>query len=215
MLREVISNEWFTILIVLSLCILAFAKYAFSNRFNDYLWVIGNSKYLKIYAREQKFIDQFDSLLFVNLVISLSIFTFLGYNTLFESLYFDLATFIKLFVGIGAIILIKILLERLIGSLFDIDELIDSYIFQKTNYKNYIGLVLLPINTILIFSIKPTATIIYIVLGVIILINLIGFLTSFKTHQKTILNNLFYFILYLCALEIAPYIILYKLFITN
>ncbi|MEZ4797215.1 MAG: DUF4271 domain-containing protein [Flavobacteriaceae bacterium] len=215
MLREVISNDWFTVLIVLSLCILAFAKYAFSNRFNDYLWVVGNSKYLKIYAREQKFIDQFDSLLFVNLVISLSIFSFVGYNTLVESINFDISTFIKLFVGIGAIILIKILLERLIGSLFDIDDLIDSYIFQKTNYKNYIGLILLPINAILIFALKPSETLIYIVVAIIILINLIGFITSFKTHQKTILNNLFYFILYLCALEIAPYIILYKLFITN
>jgi hypothetical protein len=215
MMREVISNELFTILIVLGLCILAFAKYAFSNRFNDYLWVIGNSKYLKIYAREQKFIDQFDSLLFVNLIISLSIFSFVGYNTFVDSLPFDLTTFIKLFVGIGAIILIKILLERLIGSLFDIDELIDSYIFQKTNYKNYIGLFLLPINIILIYAIQPTATIMYVVIAFIILINLIGFITSFKTHQKTILNNLFYFILYLCALEIAPYIILYKLFITN
>jgi len=214
-MREVISNELFTILIVLGLCILAFAKYAFSNRFNDYLWVIGNSKYLKIYAREQKFIDQFDSLLFVNLIISLSIFSFVGYNTFVDSLPFDLTTFIKLFVGIGAIILIKILLERLIGSLFDIDELIDSYIFQKTNYKNYIGLFLLPINIILIYAIQPTATIMYVVIAFIILINLIGFITSFKTHQKTILNNLFYFILYLCALEIAPYIILYKLFITN
>jgi len=215
MMREVISNELFTILIVLGLCILAFAKYAFSNRFNDYLWVIGNSKYLKIYAREQKFIDQFDSLLFANLIISLSIFSFVGYNTFVDSLPFDLTTFIKLFVGIGAIILIKILLERLIGSLFDIDELIDSYIFQKTNYKNYIGLFLLPINIILIYAIQPTATIMYVVIAFIILINLIGFITSFKTHQKTILNNLFYFILYLCALEIAPYIILYKLFITN
>lgn len=214
-MREVISNELFTILIVLGLCILAFAKYAFSNRFNDYLWVIGNSKYLKIYAREQKFIDQFDSLLFVNLIISLSIFSFVGYNTFVDSLQFDLTTFIKLFVGIGAIILIKILLERLIGSLFDIDELIDSYIFQKTNYKNYIGLFLLPINIIFIYAIQPTATIMYVVIAFIILINLIGFITSFKTHQKTILNNLFYFILYLCALEIAPYIILYKLFITN
>jgi len=209
-MREVISNELFTILIVLGLCILAFAKYAFSNRFNDYLWVIGNSKYLKIYAREQKFIDQFDSLLFVNLIISLSIFSFVGYNTFVDSLPFDLTTFIKLFVGIGAIILIKILLERLIGSLFDIDELIDSYIFQKTNYKNYIGLFLLPINIILIYAIQPTATIMYVVIAFIILINLIGFITSFKTHQKTILNNLFYFILYLCALEIAPYIILYQ-----
>ena len=215
MLREIISNEWLTILIVFSLCILAFAKYAFSNRFNDYLWVIGNSKYLKIYAREQKFIDQFDSLLFVNLIISLSIFSFVGYNTFVDSLQFELTTFIKLFVGIGAMILIKILLERLIGSLFDIDELIDSYIFQKTNYKNYIGLFLLPINIILIYAIQPTATIMYVVIAFIILINLIGFITSLKTHQKTILNNLFYFILYLCALEIAPYIILYKLFITN
>lgn len=214
-MREVISNELFTILIVLGLCILAFAKYAFSNRFNDYLWVIGNSKYLKIYAREQKFIDQFDSLLFVNLIISLSIFSFVCYNTFVDSLQFDLTLFIKLFVGIGAMILIKILLERLIGSLFDIDELIDSYIFQKTNYKNYIGLFLLPINIILIYAIQPTATIMYVVIAFIILINLIGFITSFKTHQKTILNNLFYFILYLCALEIAPYIILYKLFITN
>ena len=214
-MREVISNELFTILIVLGLCILAFAKYAFPNRFNDYLWVIGNSKYLKIYAREQKFIDQFDSLLFVNLIISLSIFSFVCYNTFVDSLQFDLTLFIKLFVGIGAMILIKILLERLIGSLFDIDELIDSYIFQKTNYKNYIGLFLLPINIILIYAIQPTATIMYVVIAFIILINLIGFITSFKTHQKTILNNLFYFILYLCALEIAPYIILYKLFITN
>ena len=96
-MREVISNELFTILIVLGLCILAFAKYAFSNRFSDYLWVIGNSKYLKIYAREQKFIDQFDSLLFVNLIISLSIFSFVGYNTFVDSLPFDLTTFIKLF----------------------------------------------------------------------------------------------------------------------
>jgi len=215
MLRETISNEWFTILIVFSLCVLAFAKYTFSNRFNDYLWVLGNSKYLKIYAREQKFIDQFDSLLFVNLVISLSIFSFIGYNEVFAPLEFNITLFIKLFVGIGALILIKILLERLIGSLFDIDALIDSYIFQKTNYKNYVGLVLLPINIILIFALNPSATIIYLILGLIVLINLIGFVTSFKTHQKTVLSNLFYFILYLCALEIAPYVILYKVFITN
>jgi hypothetical protein len=215
MFREIILNEWYTILIVFSLCILAFAKFTFSNRFNDYLWVIGNSKYLKIYAREQKFIDQFDSLLFINLVISLSIFSIIGYSVFEESIDFDLALFLKIFVGIGALILIKVLLERLIGSLFDIDELIDSYIFQKTNYKNYVGLILLPINVILIFAINPTTTVIYIILGLITLVNLIGFVTSFKSHQKTILNNFFYFILYLCALEIAPYIILYKLFITN
>ena len=85
MLREIISNEWLTILIVLCISILAFVKAAFSNRFNDFLWVIGNSKYLKIYSRDQKFIDQFDGLLFLNLIISLSLFFLIWYNTFFES----------------------------------------------------------------------------------------------------------------------------------
>jgi hypothetical protein len=211
MLREIISKEWFTILIVLCICILAFAKATFSSRFNDFLWVIGNSKYLKIYSRDQKFIDQFDGLLFLNLIISLSLFYFIWYNTLFDSIAFDAILFIKILVGIGSLILIKVLLERLIGSLFEIDSLIDSYVFQKTSYKNYIGLVLLPINILLIFAVQPSKTILYIVISLLFIIILVGFITSFKMYQKLILNNLFYFILYLCALEIAPYIILYKI----
>ncbi len=210
MLREIISNEWITILIVLCISILAFTKAAFSNRFNDFLWVIGSSKYLKVYSKKQKFIDQFEGFLFLNFIISFSLFFIILDNTFFESIAFSISFFIKLLIGIGAIILIKVLLERLIGSIFEIDSLIDSYIFQKTNYKNYIGLVLLPINVLLIFAVQPTKTILYFVIGVLLIINLVGFITSFKMHQKLILNNLFYFILYLCALEIAPYIILYK-----
>lgn len=210
MLREIISNEWVTILIVLCISILAFTKAAFSNRFNDFLWVIGSSKYLKVYSKKQKFIDQFEGLLFLNFIISFSLFFIILDNTFFESVAFSISFFIKLLIGIGAIILIKVLLERLIGSIFEIDSLIDSYMFQKTNYKNYIGLVLLPINVLLIFAVQPTKTILYFAIGLLLIINLVGFITSFKMHQKLILNNLFYFILYLCTLEIAPYIILYK-----
>lgn len=211
MLREVVSNEWFTVFIVLSLVFLTLSKFLFSRRFDDFLAVIGNSKYLKIYAREQKFIDGFDTLLFLNLVISVSIFSFLAYSEFVNPAEFDLIQFFKLLFGIGALVLIKVLLERLIGSLFEIDALIDSYLFQKTTYKNYTGLVLFPVNILLIYTFSPSRIIIYIILGLILLINLIGFMTSFKNHQKILLNNLFYFILYLCALEIGPYLILYRL----
>ena len=215
MLREIISNEWYVIFFVLCLSILALAKRSFSTRFNDFLLLVGKSKYLKIYARDQKFIDQFDALLFVNLIISLSLFCFLGYSTFIDSIPFNLGAFLKILLGIGSIILIKILLERLIGSLFGIDTLMDSYLFQKTNYKNYTGLLLLPINILLVFTIPLSVNVFYVIFALIFIINLIGFITSIKTHQKTIINNIFYFILYLCALEIAPYVILYKLFINS
>jgi hypothetical protein len=215
MLREIISNEWYVIFFVLCLSILALAKRSFSTRFNDFLLLVGKSKYLKIYARDQKFIDQFDALLFINLIISLSLFCFLGYSTFIDSIPFNLGAFLKILLGIGSIILIKILLERLIGSLFGIDTLMDSYLFQKTNYKNYTGLLLLPINILLVFTIPLSVNVFFVIFALIFIINLIGFITSIKTHQKTIINNIFYFILYLCALEIAPYVILYKLFINS
>ena len=211
MLRETVSNDWFTVFIVLGLVFLTISKFLSSRRFDDFLAVIGNSKYLKIYAREQKFIDVFDTLLFLNLVISVSIFSFLMYSEFVNPAEFDLIQFFKLLFGVGALVLIKVLLERLIGSLFEIDALIDSYLFQKTTYKNYSGLILLPVNILLIYAFSPSKLIIYIILGLIFLINLIGFITSFKNHQKILLNNLFYFILYLCALEIGPYLILYRL----
>lgn len=212
MLREIISNEWYTVLFVLSLLSITLAKYFYSSRFAEFLTVIGNSKYLKIYSKEQKFVDLFDAFLFINQIVAFSIFSFISYNQFYYALEFDILTFLKICLGIGGILLIKVLLERLVGSLFDIDELINTYLFQKINYKNYTGLVLFPINMILIFGIEPTKNWIYSILILLILINLIGFVTSFKTHQKLILGNFFYFILYLCALEIAPYIILYKLF---
>ncbi len=212
MLREVISNEWFTVLLIVCLGILAFTKVNFSTRFTDFISLIGNSKYLKIYSRDQKFIDLFESMLFLNLIIGLTIFAFIGYNTLIDSIEFKVLDFLKIGLAIGGLILIKVLVERLIGSVFEIDELMDDYLFQKTNYKNYIGILLLPINVILIYAILPNPVIIYVIIGLLLAVNLIGFFTSIRSHQKLVLGNLFYFILYLCALEIGPYIILYKVF---
>ena len=215
MLRELISNEWFTIFLMLGLVCITLSKLSFANRFNDFLVVLGNSKYLKIYARDQKFIDGFESLLFINLIISVSTFAFITYSKLVNPADFDIVFFFKLLFGVGAIVLIKVLLERLIASIFEIDTLIDSYLFQKTTYKNYTGLILLPINVLLIYTLTPSKSLLYAIIALIILINIIGFITSFKNHQNLILNNLFYFILYLCALEIGPYLILYKLIINK
>jgi hypothetical protein len=211
MLRDVISNDWFTIFLVLGLGLITVSKFLFAHRFKDFLVVIGNSKYLKIYAREQKFIDGFDALLFFNGILSISIFAFLSYSVLVNPSEFDINEFFKLIFGIGVLFLMKVLLERLIASLFNIDELIDSYLFQKTTFKNYSGFILLPTNCLLIYTLEPTRNLIYVIIGLIILVNLIGFITSFKNHQKLLINNIFYFILYLCALEIGPYLILYKL----
>ncbi len=213
MLREIVSNEWYTILIVTSITLIAIVKVMHTSRFSDFLMLIGNSKYLKIHSREQKFFEIFDGVLFLNLIISTSLFLLLIIGNQSNAQNIDMMFFLKLIIGIGGAFLIKILLERLLGSLFEIDELIDSYLFQKISYRNYIGLILIPINILLIYTLSPSKTVIYIIIAILLFINLIGIITTIRNHQKLLINNLFYFILYLCALEISPYIILYKIVI--
>jgi hypothetical protein len=209
-MRNLITHEWFTIFTIIGLFAIVAAKFVNTLRFNDFLQVIGNSKYLKIYTRDQKFIDQFDSFLFVNLALSFSIFTFFAYSTFISPMTFDLVEFLKLLFAVSTIIIIKTLLERLIGSLFEIDGLIDNYLFQKTTFKNYSGIVFIIANLLLLYTNTYANIVIIVAFALICLINLIGFLTSFKNHQKLINLNFFYFLLYLCALEIGPYVLLYK-----
>ena len=213
MIREIITYEWLTVFMVLGLVSITVAKLLFADRFLEFVGVLGNSKYLKFYTKEQKYTDFFDALLFLNLVISISIFGYLSYLTLEPTQTFELTLFFKILSVITGLALIKISTERLVGRLFEIDKIIDSYLFQKTSYKNFSGFILLLINALLLYTIDPSKTIVVAVISIMVLINLIGFMTSFKNHQKTVVSNLFYFILYLCALEIGPYLILYKIIV--
>ena len=215
MLRPEISNDLFIILLLISIVFIAVAKLLFEKRFNHFSTVLINSSYLKVFSRDQKFFDLFDGLLFLNLIFSISIFSFISYSSLVSPEDTSDLYIFNLIIGIGIFILIKVLIERLIGSLFTVDNLIDKYLFQKTSYKNFLGLVLTPINIVLLFSITPNRTVIIGVIILLIIINCIGLLTSFKSNLNLIKREFFYFILYLCALEIGPYLILYKVFLEN
>jgi len=210
-MRNYITHEWFTIFTIIGLFTIAVAKYLNSLRFKDFMYVIGNSKYLKIYSKERKKIDLFDSFLFINLSLSLSVFIYFAYSTFIEPLNFELFLFLKLVFLIFSIIITKTLLERLIGSLFEIDSLITNYLFQKTTFKNFSGILFLAANLFLLYTDINISIVLISAFITVSLVNAIGFISSFKTHQKTINPNFLYFLLYLCALEISPYILLYKL----
>ncbi|MFV0566926.1 MAG: DUF4271 domain-containing protein [Flavobacteriaceae bacterium] len=214
MLREIPSNELFTIFIMVSIVAVATAKLIAPNRFNDFVYVVTNSKYLKIYAREQKFTDRFEVLLLINLMLSGAIFGLILYQYFFNTNTVPANQAMVLVAGIGGFVIAKIAVEYFIGNLFEINSLINLYLFQKTSYKMYIGLLLIPINAVLLYSNLPLSVSIWIALALILLINLVGFASTIKSHESLIKANLFYFILYLCALEIAPYVILYKVFIS-
>ena len=212
MLREVLFNDLYTTIIVVSLAIIVSAKLLNFNRFTDFLRLFGNSNYLRIYFKDHKFLDPFDIVLFINFCINGSLIGILTYRHFVQNLEVAPLLFLKLAGILGAGTLIKILLELGIGYLFNIPKLFHSYVFQQISFLNFLGVVLLPLNSLLIFGVPNNHTLLVLILVISGLILLIGLIKSIKTHQKLLINNLFYFILYLCTLEIGPYILLCKLF---
>jgi hypothetical protein len=70
MLREVLFNDLYTAIIVVSLAIIATAKLINYKRFTDFLRLLGPSNYLRIYFKDHTFLDPFDVVLFLNFCIN-------------------------------------------------------------------------------------------------------------------------------------------------
>ncbi|MDA9028284.1 MAG: DUF4271 domain-containing protein [Flavobacteriaceae bacterium] len=212
MLREVQFNDLYTTIIVACLAIIVGAKYLKPQRFIDILRLLGNSNYLRIYFKDHKFLDPFDIILFLNFCLNGMLISLLAYIQLVKKIDIDIVLFLKLSVVFGAVVLVKILIELGIGYLFDIQKIFHSYVFQQVSFFNFLGIILLPLNSLLIFGVPNNRFLLTFILSISGLILLIGMLKSIKFYQKLLINNLFYFILYLCTLEIGPYILLCNLF---
>jgi len=210
MLRMIVPTEIFTVLFFICLVLLTITKIVYSKRFNEFMLLLFNFRYVKMFSREQKFLDTFEALLFINLIIGLGIFSYLSLDFFKATQNINSLNTLKFALIIGVFFLFKVLVERLLGSTLSIEEMINDYIFQKISYRNYIGLLLLPINICLVYSVELSSLRILFIALLILIINTIGLYFFYNRNQIAIKQNIVYFILYLCALEISPYIILYK-----
>ena len=158
MLREVLFNDLYTTIIVVSLAITVSAKLLNFNRFTDFLKLIGNSNYLRIYFKDHKFLDPFDVLLFLNFCMNGTLIGILTYSHFVQKEEIEPQLFLKLAAILGTGVLFKVLLELAVGFVFDIQKLFHSYIFQQVSFLNFLGVVLLPLNSLLIFGAPKSHT---------------------------------------------------------
>ena len=206
------SRDWATVLFVLSFAIIAVTKSVFENRFADFANLIYSNKYIKVYKDSSNLKSTFTVSLFLVKVISLAFFvqitlSYFGYASKTDwLLYIQILTLLVFF------ILSKYLIEKIIATSFNIEEFMEQFNLQKVTYRTYIGLFILPFNIILFYYDSFSKNIPLVIIAIILIINALTYFISIKNYQKLIFSKLFYFILYLCALEIAPYYFIYYWF---
>lgn len=210
--RVLASADWSTLVFVLALVLVAICKSLFETRFNDFLRLIASDKYLKVYRDSNYLWSGFTLILFVIQMLSFAVFIQLILHQHGLALKTDGIRFIQIFTYLSVFVLSKLLVDKIIGIAFSMEEFADQFNLQKASYRSYIALLLFPINVVLYYQSSVPNFIFNALIFVIITINMITYLASLKNYQNLLAGKLFYFILYLCALEVAPYYFLYYWF---
>ena len=208
------NNDWITLVFIIIFIVLTFAKVIFKNRLSHVNTLFLSKKYLSIYFNKEKsnFLSLFQILLSIVQLLALALlfylvnmyfqfqpelFNFKGYTLIFfyVSLYFSLYFFMGL----------------LLAFLFNFKKVHNKIVYDKMNYFNNLIMWLLPFLVISVYVNQFQKISLEITFFVFVLLLILRYSLIVLNNKKFIYKNLFYFILYLCSLEIAPLIIVLKL----
>ena len=133
----------------------------------------------------------------------------LGADINFWFLYLDCIA------GLAIIYLGKFVILKFCGWVFNISRAADTYIFVVFLVNKMLGIFLLPFLILITFSgAEGQEIFITISLAMVFVLLVYRVLAAYRPVRNEIKLTPFYFFLYLCAFEIAPLILIYKVLLT-
>jgi hypothetical protein len=110
-----------------------------------------------------------------------------------------------------AIYMGKFILLKMIGWMFNIRSAADTYIFIVFLVNKMMGIYLLPVLLLMAFAKGPFLTIlITLTYCFIVILFIYRFIIAYRPVRNEIKLSRFHFFIYLCAFEIAPLLLIYK-----
>jgi hypothetical protein len=213
-IRPEINKDWATYCFLLSLALVTGSKYMASARFNDFLSILFTDKYISVYKDKSHLYSWFSMMLFTTQLLSYAFFIFLlliyfGWVNASQWIAFIQIVNFLVFFSIS-----KYLIDKIIATTFGIEEFAEQYNLYKLSYRSYIGMIMMPFLAIFFYADQISRIAFGVLIGLVLFLQLFTYVMMLRKFSKTITGLIFYFILYLCALEIAPYYFMYYWFTT-
>jgi hypothetical protein len=122
------------------------------------------------------------------------------------------------FVTISGLLLliyfVKIITTRILGNIFEVKEASAEYVYNILLFNKTIGLVLFPVCLLLAYARQiPPEILIWTGIGALCLILIYRLLRIVLIGISNSSVSFFYIILYLCTLEIIPFVVILKVFV--
>jgi hypothetical protein len=207
-------NDWFTIIILVSVLSIALARFFFPSRMNQYFKAAFATRFFNQMEREGNFFNEtLTYLLLFNYFTVISLLTAQTYILFSDKLIlpFEVMPYMVFITAFGALTgfyFSKSIITRSIAWIFKTQYTNNIYLKNIHLYNQIIGILLLPIIAFSAYNYSLTG--IFIAWGLVLTGGL------FKVSRNIFMGRtlggfpMYYIILYLCAVELVPILILVK-----
>lgn len=208
------SNTVIFFVLVLLLVILTYIKVAFGKDLEDML-----NSFASRNMAQQVFRTQSDELTFSALLLHLNfIFVVSLYIRFFLVKYYHVTSLESLYSILFLIFLFtffylaKLVVIKLIGVVFEVNEVCDEYIFNFTTVCKTLGLSLIPALFIFYTAPQKFFDVVFIASTVVIAVFAMMYVyRGLSTGYKLMYRSVYHFFIYVCVVEVSPIFLLFKL----
>jgi hypothetical protein len=206
--KIVIDTNWVSFILVFLFAIIAILKIIDAEKLKGYVFAVVNKSFLEDEVEEDtSFFSSFYSLLFFFSCTVLALVISLWISERNEGFSFSFSFFLLVLGIIFSYFTLKSILELLIVRLFLINKQVRFYVVSKFGHLYSVSFFLLVLFVLFQFGPLNFSFFITIASGFFFL----NFVFHVFNNKKLVFSKLFYYILYLCAFEISPLLIMFKL----
>ena len=204
------STNWILLVLVFLFVIIAILKIIDAEKLKGYVFALFNKGFIESEAEEDiLFFSSFYSLLFVFSATVLALTVSLLASEINVAFSLTFSSFLSVLKLVFSYLIVKRFLELAFARLLLIKKQVRFFLVCKLSYLYSISFVLLVFYILFLFSPLNYFYFTVIILGLFTL----RYLFLLTSNKKLVFSELFYFILYICAFEIAPLLTLFKLMI--
>ncbi len=211
MINSLVTNNWITITFIIMIGLLVVVNYFFEKRFLSFRKLFHTKQYFVEYISITNVFHPFNVILLVFQVFCFAILVLkllLYFN--YELPENQLLVFLKIVLGILVFYLFRYFLGKVFAVIFKLMKEQSGLSFVKLSELSKIALLIFPF-LVLFHYFEFQNGVLFIVLAIYTSILLVvKYVIILVQNQKLIFSRLFYFILYLCILEILPLMLVFK-----
>jgi len=209
------TSDWITMIFITVLILIAILQFNFTERFSKLFSLVYSEKYYTDYIKTRPLIfNWFHVIFFFIIIFNISLSVYFTMNAFsISNMTGQFYFFFQILIMTLGYFSLRYFVGYLLGNLFELEEGQSYFTFLKVSNLALISVLIFPLLILTNYSVGFFHKFL-ITFGIVasLAIALFRYFVLIK-NEKLSFNNLFYLFLYLCALELSPFIVIYKLFI--